>query len=106
MRFSLDEARNEADMGLKRRACSLHAADAAEAFDLARASFIEAPWASFDIVHGWDHGGASYGFRASEAHRGISDSNEVEPLIAATVCAAEIEVSRSYPSHLAEEHIF
>ena len=55
MRFSLDQARDEAGMEPKRIACAPQAADAAQASDLPKAVSIEAPSTSAEIVRDWGH---------------------------------------------------
>ena len=96
LRNSLDKARTEMDIGHKRLARSARATDLAQALDLPQAIALGAPPITPAVLHDWDHGGACYWFWTSEARDENSDYNEAELAAAATVCAAEFEVSRSF----------
>ena len=78
----------------------------AQACDLIEAIAIGAPPTTKAIVHDWGRANASYWLWTSEAHEGAFVYNNDKLLAAGTMCAPEFEVSRSYPTHSTEEHIF
>ena len=105
IRASLEQGREACDVELKRLERSPEAADSAEAHHLVKAIALPASPDTVASVQDWDHANASFWLRASEARKEAFAYNHEMLLVAASVCAAELEVRRSYPVSLMEEHI-
>ena len=106
MRVGLEQARKESDADLKRLERLPQATDSAQAFDLIKAVATGAPPTTQAMAHDWGRANARRWLWASEAHKEAFDYNNENLLAAATMSAEEFEVSRSYPIHSVEEHIF
>ena len=106
LRNSAGKARIGSGIEPKRLVSSARAAASAQAFDILRACSLDAPLFSPDMLQRWDHANASFWLSASEAHGKAFDYNEAELAAAATVRAAEFEVSRRFAEESAHELIF
>ena len=105
-RNSLDRARDLTKSEPKRLVRSLKTEDSAQAFDIPQAISLDVPPPKAAMLRSWVHGDASSWLRASQPDEETFDYAEAQLLAAATFCAAEFEVSWSFPKETAYEFVF
>ena len=90
----------------KRPASSLKADDSARAFDILQATSLGVPPPKPAMWQGWGRGNAGYWLWDSQPDEKTCDYTEAQLFAAAAICAAEFEVSRSFPEENARGLVF
>ena len=94
------------------RGCTLEARAPADSFEDNRKASDERKWIPDEAPDfewsgaDWDHAAARWLFRHSDATNEAYTFDEDRLLVAATLVAAEFEVSRSFDSRVVEAYIF